>query len=44
MFIFNEIEQLPQELFDVILYYVSFHTPNKARSTDFRKTIFIFIR
>lgn len=35
---------MPNQLLDVILYYIDFHTPTTSRPTDFRKTIFIFIR
>ncbi|CAF1390191.1 unnamed protein product, partial [Adineta ricciae] len=43
IFIFDEIDQIPTELLNVILYYVDFHSPITSRSIDFRKTIFIFL-
>ncbi|CAF1574431.1 unnamed protein product, partial [Adineta ricciae] len=43
IFIFDEIDQIPTELLNVILYYVDFHSPIASRSIDFRKTIFIFL-
>ncbi|CAF1092029.1 unnamed protein product [Rotaria sp. Silwood1] len=42
-FVFDEIDQMPNQLLDVILYYIDFHTPTSSRPTDFRKTIFIFL-
>jgi hypothetical protein len=35
---------MPSQLLDVILFYIDFHTPTSTQSTDFRKTIFIFLR
>jgi hypothetical protein len=43
-FVFDEIDQMPDQLLDVILFYIDFHTPTSSRPTDFRKTIFIFLR
>ncbi|CAF3524129.1 unnamed protein product [Rotaria sordida] len=42
-FVFDEIDQMPSQLLDVILYYIDFHTPTSSRPIDFRKTIFIFL-
>ncbi|CAF1517171.1 unnamed protein product [Rotaria magnacalcarata] len=42
-FVFDEIDQMPKQLLDVILYYIDFHTPTASRPTDYRKTIFIFL-
>lgn len=43
MFIFDEIDQMPSQLLDVILYYLDFHSPTRARKIDFRKTFFLFL-
>jgi len=42
-FVFDEIDQMPSQLLDVILYYLDFHTPTSSQSIDFRNTIFIFL-
>ncbi|CAF3960307.1 unnamed protein product, partial [Adineta steineri] len=43
IFIFDEIDHMPNQLLDVILYYIDFHTPTRSQPIDFRKTIFIFL-
>jgi hypothetical protein len=43
-FVFDEIDQMPNQLLEVILYYIDFHTPTSSQSIDFRNTIFIFLR
>ncbi|CAF0948697.1 unnamed protein product [Adineta ricciae] len=37
IFIFDEIDQIPTELLNVILYYVDFHSPIASRSIDFHR-------
>jgi len=43
IFIFDEVDKMPVQLLDTILFYIDFHTPNYAQPVDFRKTIFIFL-
>jgi hypothetical protein len=43
-FVFDEVDLMPVQLLDVILFYIDFHTPTRSQPIDFRKTIFIFIR
>lgn len=44
IFIFDEIDQMPSQLLDVISFYLDFHMPTSSLPIDFRKTIFIFLR
>ncbi|UJR09216.1 hypothetical protein I4U23_013464 [Adineta vaga] len=42
-FVFDEVDKMPVQLLETILYYIDFHTPTYAQPIDFRKTIFIFL-
>ena len=42
-FIFDEVDKMPAQLLETILFYIDFHTPTYAQPIDFRKTIFIFL-
>ena len=44
IFIFDEIDQMPSQLLDVVSSYLDFHVPTSSQPIDFRKTIFIFLR
>ncbi len=35
---------MPVQLLETVLFYIDFHAPTYAQRTDFRKTIFIFLR
>jgi hypothetical protein len=43
-FVFDEVDKMPIQLLETILFYIDFHTPTYAQPIDFRKTIFIFLR
>ncbi|CAF0725317.1 unnamed protein product [Didymodactylos carnosus] len=43
IFIFDEVDKMPIQLLDTIIYYIDFHIPSYTKPVDFRKTIFIFL-
>ncbi|CAF1004513.1 unnamed protein product, partial [Didymodactylos carnosus] len=43
IFIFDEVDKMPIQLLDTIIYYIDFHMPSYTKPIDFRKTIFIFL-
>ena len=42
LFIFDEIDKMPPGLIDIITPYLE--SRNQLRGTDYRKTIFLFLR
>jgi len=42
-FVFDEVDKMPIQLLETVLFYTDFHTPTRAQPIDFRKTIFIFL-
>jgi len=42
-FVFDEVDKMPIQLLETVLFYTDFHAPTRAQPIDFRKTIFIFL-
>lgn len=43
IFVFDEVDKMPIKLLESIQFYIDYHVPTKAKPTDFRRTIFIFV-